>query len=58
MTNAFGCRYSKNGNNVANGDEFLHPRRVPVGRPDAAVTGSAADGLRLISAMDANMWLA
>jgi hypothetical protein len=56
-SSAFGPQL-EDGNYVAHGHEFLHPRGVPVCRPDAAMTGSAADCFRLISAVDANMRLA
>ena len=58
MTTRLGYRGSKNGNDIADGHEFLHPRGVPVCRPDAAVTGSAADRFRLIRSVNANMRLA
>ena len=48
----------EDGNDIADGHEFLHPRGVPVCSPDAAVTGSAADCFRLIRAVDADMRLA
>ena len=58
MTTRLGYGGSKNGNDIADGHEFLHPRSVPVCRPDAAVTGSATDCFRLIRSVDANMRLA
>ena len=58
MTTRLGYRGSKNGNDIADGHEFLHPCGVPVCRPDAAVTGSAADCFRLIRSVNANMRLA
>jgi hypothetical protein len=48
----------ENGNDVANGDEFLHPRSVPVCRPNAAVTGGAADCFGLVRPVDPDMRLA
>jgi hypothetical protein len=56
-SSAFGQQL-KNGNNVIDSHEFLHPRGVPVCGANAAVTGSAADCFRLISAVDADMRLA
>jgi hypothetical protein len=48
----------EDGNNIAHGDEFLDPRSVPICRPNAAVTGGAADCFRLVRPMDADVRLA
>jgi hypothetical protein len=54
---AFGPQL-EDGDYVADGHKFLHPRGVPVCSSDTAVTGSAANCFRLIRAVDADMRLA
>ena len=46
---------SEDRNDIAYGDEFLHPRGVPVGGADAPVTGCAADRFRLVCSVNADM---
>ena len=46
---------SKDRNNIAYGNKFLHPRGVPVGGADAPVTGCATDRFRLVRSVNTNM---
>ena len=46
---------SEDRNDIAHGDEFLHPRGVPVGGADAPVTGCAADRFGLVRPVNSDM---
>src|SRR5947207_13528513 len=49
--------YLKNDDRVPHVYEVFHARGVPVGEANTAVARSAAHGLRIIRAVDANPWL-
>src|SRR5262249_37682495 len=49
--------FSENNDRIADANQVLDAHGVPIGEPNAAVTGGAADGFRIIRAVNSDAWL-